>query len=130
MFELIETIGNLFAIGFWIVSIAAFVVGIIACIYKLIKGSIGAKCLAVIGAILGVVAFAKMYDWTEHIAWCMFLSGFVVCLFTGVLTNGEEEAPTKKKKYGLSDALVDAYVEQEVIKEATKKAIRELENER
>ena len=93
MFELIETIGNLFAIGFWIVSIAAFVVGIIACIYKLLKGSIGAKCLAVIGAILGVVAFAKMYDWTEHIAWCMFVSGFVVCLFTGVLTNGEEEAP-------------------------------------
>ena len=90
MFEAIE---NLFTIAIWGAAILLFVGGIIVCIVKFVNGGIGSKCMAVIAASLGIVAFAKMYDWTEHIAWCMLGSGFTLCLFAGILTSGEETEP-------------------------------------
>lgn len=106
MFEAIE---NLLTIVIWGAAILLFVGGIIVCIVKLVKGSIGSKFMAVVAAFLGVVAFVKMYDWTEHIAWCMLGSGLVICLFTGVLFEGED----KPKERGFVGQVIDQVIEDE-----------------
>jgi hypothetical protein len=122
MFEAIE---NLLTIVIWGAAILLFVGGVIVCIVKLVKGGIGSKSIAVVAAILGIVAFVKMYDWTEHIAWCMLASGFILCLFTGVLSDGEKNTLPKEPKYGLGDAILETYAEYELTKAAVKDAIEE-----
>lgn len=104
-----ETIEKLLTIAIWGAAIIVFVGGIITCIAKIVSGGIGSKCMAVIAAVLGIVAFFKMYDWTEHIAWCMLGSGLVLCLFTGVLSEGED----KPKERGFVGQVIDQIIEDE-----------------
>jgi len=125
-----ETIGNLVTIAIWVVAILLFGGGLILCGVNLFTGNGWQKFWAVVAFILGVIAFTKLYAWLDSIVWCLLLTGIVLGVIGNLGANEQQSAPQKEKKYGLGDALVDAYVEQEVIKEATKKAIRELENER
>ena len=125
-----ETIGNLITIIIWAVAIFLFGGGLFLCGMNLFTGNGWQKFWAVVAVILGVVAFTKLYTWLDSVVWCLLLTGIVLGVIGNLGSNEQQSAPQKEKKYGLGDALVDAYVEQEVIKEATKKAIRELENER
>ena len=124
-----ETIEKLLTIAIWSAAIILFVGGIISCITKIVSEGIGSKCLAIIAIILGIVAFCKMYDWTGHIAWCMLGSGIVICLFTGVLTNGEEdttrhEPPDPGVIETFTTAYIDGWAKQKIIEEAVEKGIR------
>lgn len=105
-----ETIGNLFTTGFWIVAIFLFVGSIIMCIARLVSGSGWEKFWAILGAVLGVVAFIKMYDWTEHIAWCMMATG-IVCGFITALPD--PEPPQKEKEPGLLGQIANQIIEDE-----------------
>lgn len=125
-----ETIGNLITIVIWAVAIFLFGGGLFLCGMNLFTGNGWQKFWAVVAIILGVIAFTKLYAWLDSVVWCLLLTGIVLGVIGNLGSNEQQSAPQKEKKYGLGDALVDAYVEQEVIKEATKKAIRELENER
>lgn len=124
-----ETIGTLITIVFWAIAIFLFGGGIIICGVNLFKGNGWQRFWAIVAIILGIIAFTKLYAWLDSIVLCLILTGIVLCM-VGTFADKQENTPQKEKKYGFSDALVDAYVEQETIKEATKKAIRELENER
>ena len=104
-----ETIESILTIVIWGAAILLFVGGIIVSIAKLATGSVGSKIMAVVAIILGIVAFFKMYDWTEHVAWCMLGSGFVLCLFTGVLSEGED----KPKERGFVGQVIDQVLEDE-----------------
>lgn len=125
-----ETIGTLITIVIW--AVAIFLVGgaLLFCFDNLIHGSGGRKFLTVIAIILGVYIFSRVYDWCGSVVWSLIISSIVLATVAEAGSGRLKKAPRKEKKYGFGDALVDAYVEQEVIKEATKKAIRELENER
>lgn len=124
------TIGNLITIVIWVVAIFLFGGGLFLCGMNLFTGNGWQRLWAVVAIILGVIAFTKLYAWLDSVVWCLLLTGIVLGVVGNVGSNEPQSAPRKEKKYGFGDALVDAYVEQEVIKEATKKAIRELENER
>ena len=125
-----ETIGTLITIAIWAVAIFLTGGALLFCFDNLIHGSGGRKILTVIAIILGVYIFCRVYDWCGSIVWSLIISSIVLATVSEAGSGRLKDAPQKEKKYGLGDALVDAYVEQEVIKEATKKAIRELENER
>ncbi len=125
-----ETIGTIITIAIWAVAIFLFGGGLFICGMNLLKGNGWKKFWAVIAIILGIITFTKLYAWLDSLVWCFLLTGVVLELVGNAGSNETQNVPQKEKKYGFSDALVDAYVEQEVIKEATKKAIRELENER
>lgn len=127
MFEAIE---NLITIVLWVLAILLFGGGLFLCGMNLFTGNGWQKFWAVAAIILGIIAFTKLYDWLNSLVWCLILTGIVLVVVGNISSDGSQNAPRKEKKYGLGDALVDAYVEQEVIKEATKKAIRELEDER
>lgn len=105
-----ETIGNLFTAGFWIVAIFLFVGSIIMCIVRLASGSGWEKFWAILGAVLGVIAFFKMYDWTGHIAWCMMATG-IVCGFITALPD--PEPPQKEKEPGLLGQIANQIIEDE-----------------
>ena len=125
-----ETIGNLITIVIWAVAIFLFGGGLFLCGMNLFTGNGWQKFWAVVAIILGVIAFTKLYAWLDSVVWCLILTGIVLGVIGNLGSSEQQNAPQKEKKYGFGNALVDAYVEQEVIKEATKKAIRELDNER
>ena len=125
-----ETIGHLITIVIWAVAIFLFGGGLFLCGMNLFTGNGWQKFWSVFAVILGVIAFSKLYAWLDSVVWCLLLTGIVLGVIGNLGSNDQHRAPQKEKKYGLGDALVDAYVEQEAIKDATKKAIRELENER
>lgn len=116
-----ETIGNLFTIGFWIVAIFLFVSSIIMCIAKIVSGSGWEKFWAILGAVLGVVAFFIMYDWTEHIAWCMIATG-IVCGFITALPDPPTPEPPKEP--GLIETIGKSVLETEAEIAKMEEAIR------
>lgn len=123
MFNLI---GNLFTIGFWVVTILLLGVGLIASIGSLISGNTGEKVQAAIALILGVVAFACVYNWCESIPWCLLVTGIAVCAAMGLLKDDSPNGGRKKeKKYTFTDAYIDTYCEYELTKQAVKDAIKE-----
>ena len=124
-----ETIGTLITIALWAAAIFLFGGGLFLCGMNLFTGNGWQKFWAVVAVILGIIAFSKLYAWLDSVVWCLLLTGIVLGVVGNLGSNEQQSVPQKEKKYGFGDALVDAYVEQEVIKEATKKAIRELENE-
>lgn len=119
-----ETIGTLFTIGFWAVAIFLFVFGVIICIGNLVKGTVLEQIMAIIAVILGIFTFFLMYDWSGSIAWCLLTSGLVFGFVAGIFSDKGKEIQPRGNKYGLSDAFLDAYVEEKVIEEAVTNAIR------
>ena len=105
-----EAIGNLFTIGLWVVAIFLFVGSIIMCIARIVSGSGWEKFWAILGAVLGVIVFFKMYDWTGHIVWCMLATG-CVCGFITALPD--PEPPQEEKKPGLIGQVVNQIIEDE-----------------
>ena len=118
-----ETIGTLFTIAFWAAAIFLFLGGIILCIGNLISGDGWDKFVSCIAAILGVIVFIRVYVWLESIAFCLLASGLVLGLVR-VPKPGEESTPQRERKYGISEAFLDAYIEEKVIEEAVTNAIR------
>ena len=125
-----ETIGTLITIVIWAAAILLFGGGLILCGTNLFTGTGWQKFWAIVAIISGVIAFTKLYAWLDSVVWCLLFTGIVLWVIGNFGSNEQQNAPQKEREYGFGDALIDAYVEQEVIKEATKKAIRELENER
>lgn len=121
MFETIET---LFTIVIWVVAIFFFGGGLLFCIDNLIHGSGWRKFLTVIAVILGIFVFTRVYAWCKSIVWSLAASGMVLAFVSEAGSGRLQNAPEKKKKYGFTDALVDAYVEEKVIEEAVENAIR------
>lgn len=124
-----DTIGTLFSIGFWVVAIFLFLGGIVMCIGNLIQGNGWEKSMAFIALILGVVTFFLMYNWAGSIAWCLLTSGLVFGFVAGLFSDKVETTPSREPKYDLGDAYLDAYAEYQLQKQATKDAIKELNNE-
>ena len=124
-----ETIGTLFTIGFWVVAIFLFLGGIFICIGNLLQGTGLEKCMASIALILGIVTFFWMYDWARSIAWCLLTSGLVFGFVAGLFSDSGERNPSSEEKYDFGDAYLDAYAEYQLQKQATKDAIKELNNE-
>lgn len=119
-----EAIGNLITIVIWVVAIFLFGGGIILCVGNFTSGKGGAIFQGVIAVILGVVTFLGVYSWLESVVWCLLLSGLVIGLVSTAGSDRLQDAPKKEKKYGVTDALIDAYVEEKVIEEAVENAIR------
>ena len=120
-----ETIGTLFAIGFWVFAIFLFLCGIIFCIANLITGSGWQKFMAGIAVTLGIITFFYTYNWSGSIAWCLLTTGLVLGFVSGAFSGTNEKAPPKEKKYGFTDAYLDTYCEYQLTKQAVKDAIRE-----
>ena len=119
-----EAIGILFTIIIWAVAIFLVGGGLLFCIDNLIHGSVGRKFLTLIGIISGIFAFSRIYAWCESLVWSLILSSIVLTYIEEAGSGRLKDAPQKEKKYGFSDALVDAYVEEKVIEEAVENAIR------
>ena len=124
-----EIIGNLVTITIWAAAIFLFGGGLILCGVNLFTGKGWRKFWAVVALILGVIAFNKLYAWLDSIVWCLLLTGVVLCV-VGNLADEPQNPPEKEKKYGLTDAILDTYCEYELQKQATKDAIRELDEGR
>ncbi len=120
-----EAIGTLITIVIWLVAIFLFGGGLLICIGNLIGGGGFEKFMAVLGIILGIVAFSCIYSWFESIVWCLMGSGIVLGLIGNAGSDSEEKAPKKEEKYGFGKALVDTYCEYELTKAAVKDAIKE-----
>lgn len=123
-----DTLITLITIAIWAVAIFLFVGGIILCVGDLISGNGWKKLKAAIAILLGIYVFYKMYIWLDSMVWCFLGAGFVLGLISEI--GSGEQAPQKEKKYGFGDAYLDAYCEYELQKQATKDAIRELEERR
>lgn len=123
-----ETIGTLFTIGFWVVAIFLFLGGIFLCVGNLIHGNGLEKIMAGIALILGVVTFFLMYDWAGSVAWCLLTSGLVFGFVAGLFSD-KGEKPQTEEKYGFPEAYLDSYCEYQLTKQATKDAIKELNND-
>lgn len=114
----------------WSIVIIIFGGGIFLCIANLVSGSGGEKAQSVIAIILGIITFSIVYKWFESIGWCLFFSGAVI----GLVSLGDKGEPAggRSSKTGptFTEALVDTYCEYELQKQATKDAIRELDEGR
>lgn len=114
----------------WAVAIIVFAFGIFGLVGMFIETNGWIKFVGVIAAILGVVAFWRVYVWMESVGFSLFATGFV----WGIFGFGADSEPHKKENtpqqveqpYGITDAVLDTYCEYELTKEAAKAAIREL----
>ena len=120
-----ETIGNLFTICFWAVTLFLFLGGIITCIANFLSGDGGKIFWAVVAIILAIFVFFLVYDWLDSIAWCLLVTGMVLVFVANIGSDETESTPTRKQEYGLSDAILDTYCEYELTKAAVKDAIKE-----
>jgi len=115
----------------WAIVLVIFGGGVFICGKNLFSGTGGEKARSVIAIILGIITFSVVYGWFESIGWCLFFSGLVV----GLVSIGGEGATGGggwKPNPGptFTEALVDTYCEYELQKQATKDAIRELDEGR
>ena len=119
-----ETIGNLFAICLWAAAIFGFLGGVIACIINIVRGNGWARFVSIMAAIIGTFVFFRMYAWCGSILWCLLVTGIVLA-FVRVPEPGEAKStPQSGSGYGIGQAFLDAYVEENVIEEAVTNALR------
>ena len=114
----------------WAIVIVIFGGGVFLCGVNLFSGTGGEKVQSVIAIILGIITFSVVYGWFESIGWCLFFSGLVV----GLVSLGDKGEPAGGRSSNpgptFTEALVDTYCEYELQKQATKDAIRELDEGR
>ena len=125
-----ETIGNLITTGFWVVAIGAFVLGIILCIGNLITGTNWEKMWSIVGAILGVVAFFKMYDWTESIGWCLLVAGIVTGCVSNIVQGWKDAENNPPPRPEPGPSLGEIILKYERDKAVVKDALKELDREK
>ncbi len=106
----------------WVVAILFCVFGVFTAISMFIDSSTWKKIWAVIIIIISAFVFARSYAWLESISFSLFASGGLLCLLSG---EYKDTSPKRERKPGALDAIVDTLCEYEMIKDATKEAIRE-----
>lgn len=113
----------------WAIVIIIFGGGVFLCGANLVSGSSGEKVRSIISIILGIITFFIVYRWFKSIGWCLFFSGLVIGLVSGA--DGEPVRGRERKPGPtFTEAWVDTYCEYELQKQATKDAIKELEEGR
>ncbi len=120
-----ETIGNIISVAIWISAILGCV-GWVVCVIQNFTSGNGWKILkAVVSIILGAIVFKYSMNWLSSIAWAMMFGGGVGF---GIAADHEEsgmqERQTEEKRYGVTDAFLDAYIEQKMLDDAVEKALR------